>query len=146
MKIDDRDRQILALLQDNARRSNASLARDLGVSEATVRRRINTLIDESVVSVKAVPNSKKLGLVTSALIGIDVAPGHGAMVTAALNAREEVVLLGTTAGRYDVVARVLVKDLDELQKFLGEFLTKIDGVQKTETLILLDVKKEWLGG
>ena len=145
MKIDERDRQILALLQEDARRSNASLARDLGVSEATVRRRINSLIDESVVSVKAVPNSRKLGLSTSALIGIDVEPGKGEMVTNALKSREEVVFLGTTAGRYDLVARVLVTDLGELRKFLEEFVTKIGGVQKTETLILLDMKKEWLG-
>ena len=146
MKIDERDRQILALLQVDARRSNASLARELGVSEATVRRRINSLIDDSVVSVKAVPNSRKLGLNTSALIGIDVEPGKGELVTAALKAREEVIFLGTCAGRYDLMARVLVADLAELRGFLEDFVTKVGGVQKTETLILLDMKKEWLGG
>ena len=145
MKIDDRDRQILALLKTDARRSNAALARDLGVSEATVRRRINSMIDDDVVSVKAVPNSRRLGLSTSALIGIDVQPGMGEAVTTALKARDEVVFLGTCAGRYDLVARVLVTDWAELRKFLEEFVTKVGGVQKTETLILLDMKKEWLG-
>ena len=145
MKIDERDRQILALLQKDARRSNAALARDLGVSEATVRRRINSMIDDSIVSVKAVPNSKKLGLTTSALIGIDVQPGMGDAVTSALKSRDEVLFLGTCAGRYDLMARVLLTDLGELRKFLEEFVTKVEGVQKTETLIMLDMKKEWLG-
>lgn len=144
--IDERDRQIVAFLQEDARRSNASLARDLGVSEATVRRRINSLLDKQIISVRAVPNARKFGLETSALIGIDLEPGMGDLVTEQLQARQEVVFLGTCAGRYDLLARVLVQDLPALSSFLEDYLTKMKGVSKTETLIFLDTKKEWHGG
>lgn len=145
MKIVDLDRQIVAMLLEDARRPNASIARDLGVSEATVRRRVNMMIDDSVLTVKAVPDAGRLGLGTSALIGIDVEPSLGEAVAASLESRQEVVFLGVCAGRYDLLVRVLLTDLPELKSFLEDYLARLPGIRKTETLILLNMKKEWRG-
>jgi Lrp/AsnC family transcriptional regulator for asnA, asnC and gidA len=145
MSIDERDLQILSILKEDARKPNAAIARTLGVSEATVRRRVASMIGDEVLSVKAVPNTRQLGLQTSALIGVDVEPALGEEVASLLAARSEVVFLGMCAGRYDLFVRVLVADLDALRVFLEDFLTKVPGVRKSETLVLLDTKKEWLG-
>ena len=145
MKIDQTDRAIISLLQDDARQSNAAIARVIGVSEATIRRRIRIMVDDGVVAIQAVLNPAKFGLSTSAMIGIDVQPDHLDAVAEALNVRKEVGFLGVCTGRYDLLVWTLVESLDQLREFLEGFLAKVPGVRKTETLVLLDVKKRSLG-
>ncbi len=145
MKIDQTDRAIISLLQDDARQSNAAIARVIGVSEATIRRRIKLMVDDGIVAIQAIPNPTKFGLNTSAMIGIDVQPDQLDFVASALNERDEVGFLGISTGRYDLLVWVLVKTLDDLREFLEGFLAKVHGVRKTETLVLLDVKKRILG-
>ena len=70
--MDELDRKIIALLQMDGRASNAKIAREVGVSEGTVRRRLRRLIQEDVVNVVAVPNLEKLGYATTALIGLQI--------------------------------------------------------------------------
>ena len=60
--MDELDRKIIALLQMDGRASNAKIAREVGVSEGTVRRRLRKLLEDDVVRVVAVPNLEKLGL------------------------------------------------------------------------------------
>ena len=145
MKIDQTDRAIISLLQDDARQSNAPIARVIGVSEATIRRRIKIMVEDGVVAIQAVLNPTKFGLSTSAMIGIDVQPDHLDKVAEALNVRKEVGFLGVCTGRYDLLVWTLVESLDQLREFLEGFLAKVPGVRKTETLVLLDVKKRSLG-
>lgn len=141
MKIDETDRRIIGLLQDDARQSNAAIARIIGVSEATIRRRIKLMVEDGALTIRAVPNPAKFGLNTTAMIGVDVEPDKLDAVANALNAREEVGFLGVSTGRYDLLSWVLVRNLDELRVFLESVLAKIPGVRKMETLVLLDIKK-----
>ncbi len=145
MRIDDTDRRIIELLQEDARQSNASIARVIGVSEATIRRRIKLMIDDGSLNIRAVPNPSSFGLNTSAVIGIDVQPDALEAVASGLAMSEEVIFVGVSTGRYDLIINVLVGTLEELRAFLEEVLTKLHGVRKTETLVLLDVKKRTLG-
>lgn len=145
VKIDQTDRKIIVLLQEDARQSNAAIARAIGVSEATVRRRIKLMVEEGYLSIQAVPNPAKFGLNTSAVIGIDVQPDQLDGVADALNARDEVGFLGVSTGRYDLLVWTLVRSLEELRVFLEGFLAKVPGVRKSETLVLLDVKKSIRG-
>ena len=58
--MDELDQRIIGLLQMDGRASNAALARELGVTEGTIRRRVSRLIQEDVISIAAVPNIQKL--------------------------------------------------------------------------------------
>lgn len=141
MKIDETDRHIIGLLQDDARQSNAAIARIIGVSEATIRRRIKLMVEDGALAIRAVPNLAKFGLNTTAMIGIDVEPDKLDAIGNALSTREEIGFLGVSTGRYDLIAWVQMRNLDDLRLFLESVLAKIPGVRKMETLILLDVKK-----
>jgi len=55
MDMDELDRRIVRLLQVDGRASNAKIAREVGVSEGTVRRRLRHLIQGDVIKVIAVP-------------------------------------------------------------------------------------------
>jgi Lrp/AsnC family transcriptional regulator for asnA, asnC and gidA len=144
MKIDETDRKVIGLLQEDARQSNAAIARLVGVSEATIRRRIKLMVEDGIVTIRAVPNPAKFGLDTSAMIGIGVEPDKLDSAATSLAAHDEVGFLGVSTGRYDLIMWVIVKSLDELRGFLEATLAKTPGVRKTETLVLLDVKKRGL--
>ena len=49
--MDESDREIIAILQSNGRASNAWIARRIGVSEGTVRRRLKKLIADGVIDI-----------------------------------------------------------------------------------------------
>ena len=87
--MDELDRKIIALLQLDGRASNAKIAREVGVSEGTVRRRLRRLVKDDMVKVVAVPNLEKLGYATTALIGISTGPGKSDTVADAIAAMEE---------------------------------------------------------
>ena len=74
--MDELDRKIIEILQLDGRASNARIAREVGVSEGTVRRRLRRLIQDNVVKIIAVPNLDKMGYSTAALIGLQTAPGQ----------------------------------------------------------------------
>ena len=148
MKIDDTDRKIISLLQDDARQSNAAIARRAGVSEATIRRRVKLMVDDGTLAVRAVPNPAKLGLDLSAIIGFGIEPDKLDTAATAIADRDEISFLYVSAGRYDLIAWVRVKSLAELQAFLTGVLAKTPGVRKTETMVILDVKRQgftWFG-
>ena len=72
--MDELDGKIIAMLERDGRASNARIARDVGVSEGTVRRRLKRLINEQIINVIALPDPRKLGYNSEALIGVQVDP------------------------------------------------------------------------
>ncbi len=50
IKIDETDRAILSLLSRDSRMSNVEIAHEIGLTEGAVRRRIDTLFKEGVIS------------------------------------------------------------------------------------------------
>ena len=54
--IDDLDNQIIEILSIDGRMSNAAIARNLGVSEGTVRRRLNIMKEQGIIDVKVILN------------------------------------------------------------------------------------------
>ena len=70
--MDELDRKIIGILQLDGRASNAKIARQLGVSEGTIRRRLKRLIEDEAIQVVALPEPSKLGYNTEAIVGIQV--------------------------------------------------------------------------
>ncbi len=59
--LDEIDNQLINLLQRDGRASNIDLARQMGVSEGTIRRRFRNLVKEEIIRVVAIPDASKLG-------------------------------------------------------------------------------------
>ena len=59
--MDELDQRIIGLLQIDGRIPNAQIARKLGVSEGTIRRRVGRLLQEDVIRITVVPNIEKMG-------------------------------------------------------------------------------------
>lgn len=143
--MDELDRKIIALLQMDGRASNAKIAREVGVSEGTVRRRLRRLIQDDVVNVVAVPNLEKLGYATTALIGLQTGPGKSDSVADSIANLQEAHYVAVTTGAYDVFVWAGLESAEGLGAFLRTKIGIIDGVQRTETFVNLSIKKRTYG-
>tara|TARA_Y100000588_G_scaffold195697_1_gene209869 strand:- start:290 stop:715 length:426 start_codon:yes stop_codon:yes gene_type:complete len=139
--LDDINGQIIDILREDGRSSNASIARRLGVSEGTIRRRLNMLINSGIVKVNVILNSAKMGLSTEAIIGIQVDPDKVEMVGESLSKLNEIEWVSITTGSFDMFVWVTVQSAEQLGFFLRNEVATIPGVRKTETFMNLFKKK-----
>ena len=143
--MDDLDRKIIELLQINGRASNARIARDVGVSEGTVRRRLRRLVQDEIIRVVAVPDPEKMGLSTVALIGIQADPDKLDDVAERLAALPETQYVSLTTGSFDLFIWVALLSSEELGNFLRHRVGVISGVRRTETFVNLVIVKKGYG-
>ena len=142
--MDKLNKNIIEILKSDGRVPNAEIARNLGVSEGTIRRRIKIMIEEKVLNVYAAPDPKKTGYNEEALIGIQVDPNKLDQVGESIAEHEYATWVSRTTGGFDIFTWVTVPDSKELTNFLTYFLGNLEGVNKTETFISLDVLKRGL--
>ncbi len=143
--LDELDFKIIMLLQENGRRSNAEIAKKVGVSEATARRRVINLVKKEVIKITAMPDPKKIGINAVATLGIVVEMGKLDPVAKALSERKDVHFVAITTGRYDIIVWVMFPTTEELSHFLKYELPTITGIIRSETLVNLEIKKRTLG-
>ena len=143
--MDGLDTKIIEILQKDGRSSNAGIARRVGVSEGTVRRRLKRLVQEEYVRVVAIPDPSKLGYDSEALIGVQVDPDKVDQVGEGLSALDEVSWVAITTGSYDIFAWATLQSAEALGIFLRTKVGTIPGVRRTETFVNLSNKKRGAG-
>lgn len=143
--MDELDRKVIQILQENGRASNARIARDVGVSEGTVRRRLQTLLQEGIIKVVALPDPEVLGYNTEALVGIQVDPDKIDEVARQLAALDESSWVSVTTGSFDIFCWVTLPTSEDLGNFLKSQVGAIAGVRRTETFVSLTVRKRNYG-
>lgn len=140
--IDEIDQSIIEALQLDGRRPFTKLAAELGISEASVRQRVASLINTQVMQIVAITNPIKLGFSLASMIGIRVSGDRLLEVADEIAAFDEVIYLIITTGSFDLLAEVVCRDNDHLLNFLTEKLYKVQGVQQAETYMYLRVCKQ----
>lgn len=139
--LDEIGRKIIQHLQRDGRAKNSDIARRLGVSEGTVRRRIKSLLADDVLRVSAIPNLEKLGYGTLAIIGIQVDPERVNEVADQVSTFSEARSVSVTTGAFDIFVWVAVKSTENLGSFIREKMGSVSGIRRTETFVSLDIKK-----
>jgi Lrp/AsnC family transcriptional regulator for asnA, asnC and gidA len=143
--VDELDRQIIRVLQIDGRIANADIARQVSISEGTVRRRLRSLLRDDVVQIMAVPNLEKLGYTTTALIGVQTLPGRSDEVGEAIARLAEAHYVATTTGSYDILLWAGFESTEGLSDFLRNKLGVIDGVKRAQAFVNLAIKKRTSG-
>ncbi len=143
--MDELDRKIIQLLQVNGRASNARIARQVGVSEGTVRRRLRRLVQDEIIRVVAVPDPEKMGFNTVALIGIQADPDKQDEVATRLSELPETQYVALTTGSFDIFIWVALPSSEELGNFLRRKVGPTTGVRRTETFVNLAIRKKGYG-
>ena len=143
--MDELDRKIIGLLQVNGRASNARVAREVGVSEGTVRRRLRRLVQDEVIRVVAVPDPEKMGFNTVSLIGVQADPDKQDDVATRLAELPETQYVALTTGSFDIFIWVALASAEELGVFLRTKVGATNGVRRTETFVNLSIRKKGYG-
>lgn len=139
--LDEVSRQIIEQLQQDGRRSYASIGKEVGLSEAAVRQRVQKLIEGGVMQIVAVTDPMQLGFQRQAMIGVCVY-GDVNKVADELAALPEVVYVVLTAGSFDVLTEVVCTSDEGLLDLLSQRIRSIDGVRSTETFMYLKLRKQ----
>ncbi|MDC7697082.1 Lrp/AsnC family transcriptional regulator [Vogesella indigofera] len=137
----DTDRQLIALLRDNARMSVTELAQRLRVSRATVQNRIDKLEQSGVIigyTVRLKPEAEAHRI--RAWMGIAVEGNKAQAVLQALRGEPHVYALHSTNGRWDIVTELRADTLEQFDRVLGR-IRLIPGIAATETSLLLSTHK-----
>jgi Lrp/AsnC family transcriptional regulator for asnA, asnC and gidA len=145
-RYDALDRRIIACLQRDGRMSNVAVARALGTTEATVRRRIRRLIETGTLRIVAVPSPEAAGFTISAIIGVSCDLSRVDEIAQRLATFSEVRYLVYSTGTFDLAMEAFFYSQEHLLKFLSTKLAATPGVTRTETAIVLKLAKlsfEW---
>lgn len=144
--LDQLDRDIIRLLQQNGRRSNTEMARALSVTETTIRNRVTRLVDEDLINIVAVPTPRAVGMTLSAIIGISVSLTNLTSASEALLTYPETRYVGLSTGRYDLIVEAFFTDQEHLLEFISGKLATLEGINDIETSLIMKVAKfsyEW---
>jgi len=143
--IDDLDRRIIAELAGDARIKSTALSQKLGVSDTTIRHRITRLEKQGVISPTITVNASKLGFSIIALIALQVDLGSIDFVAGELSRHPNVGYVAECTGLHDMFVGVWLHSPNELTQFVKEILSKLSGIRKSETYMILKVHKSDVG-
>lgn len=143
VKLDDTDRKIINLLREDSRRPFTEIAEKIGVSEGTVRKRVNCLKDEGVIKKYSVElDPSKLGYEMVSILGLGVDPQNLLKVVDQIREFDEVKWAAKSTGDHMIMAEIWAKDAEELSKIISEKIGQLDGVRDLKPSILLEKKNK----
>ena len=136
--IDNLDKKIINILGRHGRINNKNIASQLSVSEGTIRNRIRKLTDSGVLTVSGLINPDTVDDKQLVFLGIKISSSKDLEKKAAeVSELYKVQSACITSGRYDIIIEVWVDLRHGLIDFLSKQLTRIDGIESTESFVVL---------
>jgi DNA-binding Lrp family transcriptional regulator len=145
--MDEKDREILHLLEENGRLPTGELAASLAIPEGEVEERIRALEQSRVIrKYTAVIDWERAGNSrVSAIIDLKIAPerdfGYDKIAERVARYRQ-VKALYLVSGVYDLQLLVAGKDMNEVSRFVSEQIAPMDHIRETATHIIMKIYKE----
>lgn len=139
--LDDVDRGILRLLQEDGRMPYRQIARELGVSEGTVRIRSSRMQESGALNVIAIADPFRLGYSVLAFVLIKVEPGAQDRLVEELTALDESTYVSTCIGRADLYMQLVCRDNEHLHELLHRRIPALGGVRDLEAFMELEMHK-----
>lgn len=141
VELDATDRKMLRVLQQDGRITNADLAREVALSESASLRRLKALEAAGVVArYAAVLNERSVGLPISVFVTVTLASQAEGALTAfetAVGAVPEVMECYLMTGGSDYLLRLVVRDVDDLERVHAKELTRLPGVNRVSSSVAM---------
>jgi len=140
--IDEKDLEIIKMLENNARMPLTRIAEKVGMSDVAIRKRLKRLEDEGIIKgYRLRLDHSKLGYRARAIIGFNVEAARLLEVIKALTELPEVKFLAVTSGDHMVIVDYWAKDNIELEKFVNEIKNKYGARDVMPSLVLEMIKE-----
>lgn len=133
---------MVELLQDDGRLTITSLAKSVGVTELTARRKLRRLLSDGIIQIVATVDPFDVGYETPVIIGLKVQRSKLDRVARRLSELPQVRYVGASTGRVDLIIEVVVKTNQDLAEFLMDNLGSMDGIVDSETNLIVRIYKQ----
>ena len=143
-RLDDTDRQLLLLLQEDDRQPLAALSEKIGVAMSTINDRIKRLVRNGMISgfhARIAPEAVGLDLLAFIMVSWSSPKVEPAFLEK-VKASPDVLECHHITGAWNYLLKVRVGTTRDLERFLTDTIKAVDGVERTETLITLSTAKE----
>jgi len=147
MSMDILDLKIVKCLTEDARCTYKKMAEEAGVSEATVKNRIDKLRQEGIIKkFTVILDYHKLGRAIKAFIGLKVQPTKLSEIVKVIKKNPDVHVLYRTSGDVDLLIEVIFEKMEDLNTFLETELV-LEGILGTVVTIVIGPYKRcpWTG-
>lgn len=142
IELDEIDHELIRLLTQNARSTNADLAAAVGIAQSTCITRVRSLQDRGVITgFSANVEPAALGLGTQVLISVTLRAGARAHLSDFMNdmrQRTEVIQVFFLGGAEDFIVHLAVANPDEVREFVLENLSNNATVASTRTNLVFE--------
>ncbi|AXF56513.1 Lrp/AsnC family transcriptional regulator [Salicibibacter kimchii] len=142
MELDQTDFKILSMLQDDGKCSYSKIARSIGVSEGTVRGRINKMLKNDVFEFIIHTNPYKIGLHVQAIIGLEARVGYHDAIACQLQPHRSVRFIGAFSGKHDLIIQAFFRNNEELVAFVDQTLSGVEGIISVDVNVELKQYKD----
>ena len=139
---DDLNQSIIKLLQEDGRMAYKDVARELGVSEGTIRNRVQSMKQSGLLKIVALADPMVVRYKADAMIGIKVAsPATPRQVAERLTEFSEVVYVIWVSGRFDLLIEVVCETSKAFQQFLEAQCFESDDIDNIEVMSGIEMFK-----
>ncbi len=144
--MDEKDVKILAALKNNARLSSQELARKIGLPITTTYNRTKKLEKEGVIQRYTIQVDKKkvgkgLTVYIFAQYNLEKLGSNqraGQDIVALLKKQKEIEEIAFITGDYDIIIKVNVADIAELNEYIVTHILKLPWIARTKTMVVLE--------
>ena len=141
IELDELDQGIIELLREDGRMPFRSIARQLDVTEATVRTRVRRLEESNTMRVVAVTDTEAGGFGMLLAVGVQVENRAPEAVARDMASLQQVFSVNVVVGAQDIEILVVARDQADLDRLLSETLVGIPGVRRLTPALAVDVLK-----
>jgi len=135
-KLDDVDMKILSTLYSDASVSVPELSRRLGLNLSVAYSRIKRLQKRRIIERFTIQvNEESLGMKAGAVAGLNIDPKQRESVLKDIENVDGVRLIREVTGRFDILANLKGRSLDELHGAVYDVIGKIPGVMHAEVFM-----------
>ena len=139
--LDEIDHAIIDLLRADGRLPYRALARELELTEATVRSRVKRLEESGTMRVVAVTDIEAAGYQMLLAIGVQVEDRSPSDVALDLSKIPEIFSVNVVVGTHDVEILLVAEDLDALNALQAKVLSTVPGIRRLTSSLAIDVLK-----
>jgi Lrp/AsnC family transcriptional regulator, regulator for asnA, asnC and gidA len=140
--LDRVERMMIALLQKDGRLGIQALARKLGVSDVTARRKLRRLLKDEIVQIVAAVDPFQVGFESPVIIGLKIDRSRIDEIATKLCEHPSIRFVAAATGKVDLLVEVVAVSNHELAEFVLGYLASIEGILDTETSLVLRIYKQ----
>jgi Lrp/AsnC family transcriptional regulator, regulator for asnA, asnC and gidA len=141
--LDDVNLKIIDALSKDSSMPFVEIAKQIGISDATVHLRVRKLKDNGVINKFTLSlDNDLLGYDHLSFIGINIRPGLADQITEELSNIEEILEVHEMHGKFDLFVKVRAKDLSHTRDIIEKKIRLLPNIVDTQLMTVLKTKKE----